>query len=131
MKSLVLLLALVGVVVFGTTSTAASKSSVGRKQKAVIKFDQPVILLGVTLKGEYLVVHDDEAMNRGEACTHVYKGNVQEESKLIVSFHCVPVERAKVAHFTVRTTTLSPDVTELREFQFKGDIEAHGVPLSK
>ena len=131
MKSLVLLLALVGVVVFGTTSTAVSKSSVGRKQKAVMQFDQSVILLGITLKGEYLFVHDDEAMNRGEACTHVYKGIAEVASKLIVSFHCVPIERAKVTHFTVRTATLSPDITELREFQFKGDREAHGVPSGK
>ena len=91
-------------------------------------FSQPVKLMGVTLKGEYLFVHDDEAMARGEACTFVYKGNAEIAKNLVASFHCTPAERGKVAHFTVRTLLASPGQYELRELQFAGSTEAHLVP---
>ena len=58
-----------------------------------MQFDRPVKLMGVTLKGEYLFVHDDEAMSRGEACTFVYKGLTETPKKLITSFHCTPAAR--------------------------------------
>ena len=48
-----------------------------RKEQAVTNFSQPVKLMGVTLKGEYLFVHDDAAMARGETCTFVYKGDAE------------------------------------------------------
>lgn len=131
MKSLLLFLALLCAVVLTTTSSAVNKSTATRKQKATMTFNQPVILQGVTLKGEYLFVHDDSAMDRGEACTRVYKGNAEAPDKLVVTFHCVPIERAKAAHFIVRTYQVSPGVMELREFQFKDDTEAHGTPALK
>lgn len=131
MKSLFLLIALVGVVILGTTPLAASKSSTAHKQKAVIRFNEPVILYGATLQGEYLFVHDEDAMDRGESCTYVYKGTAERHSNLVVSFHCVSVERPKASYFSVSSAQVSPGVFEVREFQFKGDIEAHAVPLTK
>ena len=128
MKSFVLLVVLVGVAVLSSTPAAGSKTLVGRKQKATIQFNDPVVLQGVTLKGQYLFVHDDMAMTRGEACTRVYKGSAEIPSKLILAFHCIPLERAKAVHFVVRMNQVAPDVTEVREYQFKGDTEAHGVP---
>jgi hypothetical protein len=129
MKSLFLLIALVSLVILGTTAPAKSISAVSHKQKAVIRFNQPVKLLGATLKGEYLFVHDDDAMDRGEACTYVYKGTAERAGNLVVSFHCVPVERARASYDSVSSLEVSPGVFEVREFQFKGDIEAHAVPL--
>lgn len=131
MKSLLLFLALLCAVVLTTTSSAVNKSTATRKQKATMIFSQPVILQGVTLKGEYLFVHDDSVMDRGEACTRVYKGDAESPDKLVVTFHCVPIERAKAAYFIIRTFEVSPGVMELREFQFKGDTEAHGTPAFK
>lgn len=128
MKTFVLFLALVCVAVLTSTPAVGSKTLVGHKQKAVTQFNRPVVLQGVTLKGEYLLVHDDSAMTRGEACTRVYKGTAELPSKLIVAFHCVPLERSKSAYFIVRTKQITPDVDEVTEFQFKGDTEAHGVP---
>jgi len=96
-----------------------------------MKFDQPVKLMGATLKGEYLFVHDDEAMARGEACTFVYKGEAENPNNLVVSFHCTPAVRGKVDYFTVRTLLTSPGQYELREFQFRGSTEAHLVPVSQ
>jgi len=68
-------------------------------------------------------------MARGEECTFVYTGNAEIQNKLVVSFHCTPAARAKVASFTVRTIQISPELSEIREFQFGGMTEAHLVPL--
>jgi len=99
-----------------------------QKERAVANFDQPVKLLDVVLEGEYLFVHDDAAMMRGEMCTFVYKGVMETPDKLVISFHCIPKSRTKVASFTVRTNQVSPGITEVREIQFAGSTEAHLVP---
>ena len=132
MKSVLLFVALLCAVTLSSSLTppAARATSMAKKDRAVMKFNQPVVLMGVTLKGEYLFVHDDAAMARGEACTFVYKGDAEIQSKLVVSFHCTPAERAKVAAFTVRTVQISPELNEIREFQFGGMKEAHLVPVS-
>ena len=128
MKSLFVLFTLLFAVALSSSSAVVSKASNG-KQKAVAQFNEPVRLQGVLLKGEYLFVHDDAAMMRGEACTFVYKGDADIASKLVVSFHCTPLQRQKVDSFVVRTEQVLAGVNELREFQFSGETEAHGVPL--
>ena len=128
MKTFVLFLTLVAATVLIGTPAAGSKTVVGNKQKATVQFNDPVILQGVMLKGEYLFVHDDAAMTRGEACTRVYKGNAEISNKLIAAFHCVRIERAKSDYFAVRMNQVAPGVTQVTEYQFKGDTEAHGVP---
>lgn len=130
MKSLILLAALLFAVTISGSSLVASKAAPGGKKSAVMKFAEPVRLMGVVLKGDYLFVHDDAAMARGEACTFVYKGNSPVASKLVVSFHCVPAERTKVASFTVRMSAAS-GFQELTEYQFEGETEAHTVPAGK
>jgi len=128
MKSWILLASLFCAVALSSTASVASKATGDmKKQKATMQFTQPVMLRGVVLKGEYLFVHDDAAMMRGEACTFVYKGNAEVSSKLVISFHCTPAERLKVQSFTVRTEEIA-GLTQLREFQFGGDTEAHLVP---
>jgi len=132
MKSLLLLTALLFVMALSSSTGVVSEAAnSARKQKATVQFNQPVRLMGVELKGQYLFVHDDAAMARGEACTFVYKGNAEIAGKLVVSFHCTPVQRQKVDSFIVRTELLSSGVTELREFQFSGDAEAHTAPPAK
>jgi hypothetical protein len=107
--------------------TSASEGT--KKQRAEFRFDQPVNLMGVTLKGNYLFVHDDVAMARGDACTYVYKGNADVREKLVISFHCQPKERGKASHFTVRTRQTPAGLFELTEFQFAGSTESHLVPV--
>ena len=128
MKSLFVLFTLLFAVALSSSSAVGSKASNARKQKAVVQFNELVRLQGVLLKGEYLFVHDDAAMRRGEACTFVYKGDAEIAGKLVVSFHCTPVQRQKVSSFSVRTEQVSPVINELREFQFSGETEAHEVP---
>ena len=131
MKSVLLLIALICAVALSSSSTPPVTRAAGAasKERAVMNFTQPVKIMGVTLKGEYLFVHDDAAMARGQACTFVYKGVAEVSSKLVVSFHCTPAARDKVAHFTVRTLLTAPGVTEIKELQFGGSTEAHLVPV--
>ena len=131
MKSLLLLTALLLAVAFSAGTGVVSKASNPvKKQKATVQFNDPVRLMGKTLKGRYLFVHDDAAMARGEACTFVYKGEAAIESQLVVSFHCTPTTRLKVDSFVVRTEWVS-GFNELREYQFSGETEAHAAPLVK
>jgi hypothetical protein len=130
MKSIAFFLMVLGALIIGSMSWETKAANEAGKQSALAHFDRPVVLQGVTLKGEYLFVHDDAAMKRGEACTFVYEGNAPIRSKLVVSFHCTPVQRTKANHFILRSVETSPGVTELKEFQFAGDTDGHAVPTS-
>ena len=130
MKSIAFFLVVLCALIIGSVSWNTMASDTVRRQSAVTNFDRAVVLHGVTLKGEYLFVHDDAAMQRGEACTYVYEGNAPIPKKLVVSFHCVPVQRMKAKRFVVRSVETSPGIIQLQEFQFAGDTEGHAVPTS-
>jgi len=131
MKSLLFFVALLCAVTLSISSapSATNAANAAKKERAVMKFNHPVQLMGITLNGEYLFVHDNAAMARGEACTFVYKGVAEAANKLVVAFHCTPVERAKATNFMVRTSMTSPGQNEVTEFQFSGSTEAHLVPV--
>ena len=130
MKSIAFFVIMLCALIIGSVSWETRASDAARKQSAVTNFERAVVLHGVTLKGQYLFVHDDAAMHRGEACTYVYEGNAPVPNKLVASFHCVPVPRTRVKNFTLRSVETSPGVTEVQEFQFANDTEAHAVPTS-
>jgi hypothetical protein len=133
MKSFLLFIALLCAVTLSSSSvpSVTNAANAAKKESAVMNFDRPVEVLGITLKGEYLFVHDDQMMAKGEECTFVYKGLAEIPKNLVVSFHCLPAQRGKVAHFTVRTEQIAPGQYELREFQFAGSTESHLVPFSQ
>jgi len=131
MKSFLLFLSLLFVVALSSSAPSVTNAANPvTKEKAVMNFDYAVTLMDVPLRGQYLFVHDDAAMARGEACTYVYKGVNEIAKNLVVSFHCTPAVREKAAHFTVRTLMVSPGQYELMEFQFAGSREAHLVPIN-
>jgi hypothetical protein len=132
MKSLLLFVALLFAVALSGSSTTsvANEANAGNKERATVTFDQPFNLMGKVLQGEYLVVHDDAAMARGEACTSVYKGRAENSDRLVVAFHCTPTARDTVKHFTVRSVMTPAGIAEIREFQFKGSSEGHLVPVA-
>lgn len=138
------------------THTKAEKK---RTERATIEFAQPVKLLNVVLKGKYTFVHDEAMIAKGKDCTYVYDSSMASSllqwktlrgGKLVVSFHCTPVERPKSDRFRVVTRLLSgqgPSPTanfagwqrlfwkeglaakgEIVEIQFTGSTEAHQVP---
>jgi hypothetical protein len=94
-------------------------------ERATVQFTETVKLMNVFLRGEYLIVHDEGRMAKGEDCTYLY----DRSGKLVVSFHCTPVERPKADHFKVIATRLTADgVSEIKEIQFQGSTEAHLIP---
>ena len=132
MKSFLLFFALLGALTLSSSLTlpVISAANTAKKEQAVFTFNEPVKVMDVTLKGEYLFVHDDSAMARGGACTYIYKGLNANADKLATSFHCTPAMRDKAEYFTVRTVLTTPGTYELKEFQFAGSTEAHMVPMS-
>jgi len=132
MRSLLLFVVfLCALTLSNSVAPSVSNAASSAKQRALVKFDQPVQLMAETLNGEYLFVHNDEAMMRGESCTFVYEGRAENDNNLVISFHCMPVQRAKAASFTVRTSQTAAGYFEIREFQFAGSTEAHLVPLNQ
>ena len=127
MKTLVFVSVVLCTLILGSVSWNSAAATDTGKRKAITQFDNPVIVQGVVLKGQYLFVHDDVAMNRGEACTYIYKGAVEDRDNLVVSFHCIHVERAMAKSFMTRTRETALGV-ELTEFQFSGETAGHGVP---
>ena len=126
-KLFVILVALVALVLASFALEANASSD--RKQRATMRFDKAITVQGVVLTpGQYLLVHDDAAMARGDACTLIYKGDSADANKLVVSFHCIPAERTKATHFVTRSAELPGGGVQLLEFQFKGDTESHVVP---
>lgn len=123
-------LALVGNGPLGSSTQAVNPGKSPQREEGVIKFRDPVRVLGVILQGEYIFVHDDERMARGEDCTAIYRFEKGTRGKPVVTFHCIPAIRTKVSSFTARTALVSnkPLLFELQEIQFPGSTEAHQVP---
>jgi hypothetical protein len=60
---------------------------------------------------------------------YVYSYESSNPGKLIVSFHCTPVERPKVRETVVSVAmTRASDVVQLTEIQFGGSTKGHLVP---
>ena len=130
MKTLIFVSVVLGTLILGSVSWNSTAATEAQKRKAVTNFDNPVLVQGVVLKGRYLFVHDDAAMSRGDACSYIYKGEAEKRDKLVASFHCIHVERAKAERFIFRTRETALGTMELIEFQFKGETAGHGVPMS-
>jgi hypothetical protein len=129
MKTLVFVSVVLCTLIFGSLAWTSTAATDVQKRRAVVQFDKPITVQNVVLKGEYLFVHDDAAMQRGDACTYIYKGDAEVREHLVASFHCVHIERAKVDRFTWRSRETTPGNAELLEFQFSGETAGHGVPL--
>ena len=108
---------------------AGQKKEGPRIQKAVVQFTEPVKLLNVTLKGEYVFAHDEDKMAAGEPCSYIYTRENGQQGKLVVSFHCQPIPREPSDQFTI-TITPGPNLNlpELVEYRFAGSTEGHRVP---
>jgi len=131
MKTFVFISVLLCTLIFGSVSWKSTAATDVQKRKAVAEFAKPVIVQGVVLKGQYLFVHDDAAMSRGDACTYIYKGVAEVRANLVTSFHCIHIERAKVKSFAWRTRETASGMMELVDFQFVGETAAHGVPVAE
>jgi hypothetical protein len=105
------------------------------KDMSVVDLPDKTRVVHTTLQGKYIFIHDDEKMANGAACFYIYEYSAdaagQPEArpdKLVVSFHCQPVQRAKATHIVMTYGMVNPELFELREIQFAGSTEGHRVP---
>lgn len=105
------------------------------KDMSVVDLPDKTRVMKTVLQGKYIFVHDDQKMAKGDACFYIYEYSAdaagQPEArpdKLVVSFHCQPVEREKATHIVLTYGMVNPELFELREIQFTGSTEGHRVP---
>lgn len=120
----------VGVLVAAGVLAAATLIAASRKS-ATTTFDRPTSVAGTVVQGRVLIVHDDEKMAKGEACTTIYRSESgSRQGKALVSFHCVPIQRPVTEHLRLTCSTVG-GTEVLKEYQFGRDREGHGVPQSQ
>lgn len=105
------------------------------KDMSVVDLPDKTRVMKTVLQGRYIFVHDDEKMASGAACFYIYEYSAdatgQPEArpdKLVVSFHCQPVQREKATHIVLTYGMVNSELFELREIQFTGSAEGHRVP---
>jgi hypothetical protein len=101
---------------------------------AVAYLAEPTRIGDVIVQGPVLFMHDDGAMARGEPCTTVRLFETQSgPSEEVAAFHCIPRRGKAPTRFT---TTTEPNARDgfgcvLTSYQFAGDPEVHGVPITR
>jgi hypothetical protein len=101
------------------------------RQSMVVWFKQPVKIGDRLLYGQYVIEHDNDRMARGEPCTHIYAA--ADRRLPVVAFHCEHLDRPRSerASVTVRRLGEPNGMSEFRDFQFAGELGAHGFPASR
>ena len=123
-------IAILSLLVLGSTIYQSTIIAAPLTESAIVEFAETVKLGGVLLRGEYLIVHDEERMARGEPCTYIYRGKRADETKLVSAFHCIHVQRDRAASFQVTFSRRSSpyETAEITEIQFAGSRDGHMVP---
>ena len=124
-------LLVVALVAAGTLSASGNNYVGAKKQWTIVNFADPILVKGEFVMGPVLIVHDNEKMAKGEACTTFYRfDKARGPQEEIVSFHCKPrTTDAKLDATNLVTTLTDPGCRKLVEYQIAGDAEAHGVPV--
>lgn len=98
------------------------------RETMTVWFTKPVKVGDRILFGKYVIEHDNNRMARGRPCTHIYAAS---DLRLpVVAFHCTHLTRAARARPSVTLQSLGDanGMTRLMEFQFAGEVGAHGTP---
>ena len=105
------------------------------KDTSVVNLPDKTRVMKTILQGKYIFVHDDEKLASGASCFYIYEYSAdaagQPEArpdKLVVSFHCQPIQRERATHIVLTYGMVNPELFELREIQFIGSTEGHRVP---
>ena len=99
------------------------------RETMTVWFRTPVKIGDRILLGKYVIEHDNNRMARGRPCTHIYAASDQRLP--VVAFHCTHLKRAAGARPSVTLVSLGEPngMKELTEFQFAGEVGAHGAPV--
>jgi hypothetical protein len=105
------------------------------REMAVVDIPDKTRLLKAELLGKYIFIHDDAKMSKGEPCFYVYQYSQDQSGKpeakpenLVLSFHCLPVQRPKAVQVVLTYGVTAEGLFELREIQFADSVEGHRVP---
>ena len=132
MKSRIIVGALivVGLLSVGTFASRGGKDVSGPRQVTMVNFPDPVRVHGNLVMGPVMIVHDDQKMENGEACTTFYRFDPSRGPREeIVSFHCTPVQRTVASSTTLTVQKgLDGECKRLVEYQIAGESEAHAIP---
>ncbi|HSE96751.1 MAG TPA: hypothetical protein VLD57_00685 [Blastocatellia bacterium] len=132
-RSWIAVLVLGAAIIAGSALAVAAAAPASENEKAVVVFNEKVKLVDVLLQGQYLFVHDDGKMAEGLPCLYVYQQEKGQADKLVVSFHCIPVQRRMVDSFRIiiSSNNTAFGVDEIEEIQFAGSEKAHRVPSDR
>jgi len=122
MKTATLFFFLCAVLGVGIAVAPQLDAKVPNQQVVAAYFPRTVVFANVLLTGDYLIVHDDDNADRGDACLFVYR---KAGDAPIVAVHCTRVLREKADTFRVVTRQLAAGVKEIQEVQFAGTSVAH------
>jgi hypothetical protein len=120
----------IGVLGAATFASRGGSDVQNPRRWTIVNFANAVRVQGTVIMGPVLIVHDDEKMARGEACTTFYRFQPSRGPREeLVSFHCTPIQRS-VAAETRLTVVDGPGLSckRLVQYQIAGDAEAHGIP---
>ena len=111
--------------------TVSARAATPAVKWAIVNLTETTWIAGAFVSGPVMFEHDDARMARGEPCTRVLrfvpgKGPGEE----ILGFHCKPRWGQAPDRFTAATDRKPDGLRVLTEYQFAGDEEAHGVPLT-
>lgn len=101
------------------------------RESLVVWFMKPVKVGDRILFGRYVIEHDDARMARGEPCTYIYAAD--DRSLPVVTFHCEHLDRPRGERASVTTRPMGEanGMQEFLEFQFAGELGAHGFPAAR
>jgi len=129
------ILSLITLVILMGASAGSAAAALRAKEMAVVNLEDKTHLGKTVLQGKYIFVHDDSPMAKDESCFYVYEYAQNEmgqpearPEKLVVSFHCEPVEHPKASQIVLTYRMTAAGQFQLREIQFAGSTEGHRVP---
>ena len=125
-RMMVVLLLVLAFLPLSTTGTANPAA-----KWAAVRLTEPTLIGDSYAMGPVLFEHDDARMARGEPCTVVYQFEPGKgPTRPIASFHCTPkYGKSAPDRFAMSISRDARGNCVLREYQFAGDSEAHGVPI--
>jgi hypothetical protein len=100
-------------------------------ERVIVRFENPVWVGDRVLMGKYIIEHDNNRMARGWPCTYVY---AYDDPRLpVVAFRCTHLKRpaSERGSVTLVSTGGPGNPRRWTEFQFKGEVGAHGVPRGR
>src|SRR5215831_4542419 len=117
------------------TIAQSDKIQSDKVEMAVLEFTEKTELLGVTLLGKYVFIHDDQKKAEGKECLYVYEYTGDTKTPVasrlgrqVLAFHCEMIERPN-SKIDVLTLTMSKNsnIFEIKEIQFAGTEKGHRV----